>query len=201
MTEPLIQWNKLKTDERKRMTKQQVKDSLSIVSAGRFTLYRIYYCKIESLFEMTLLDFIAQSFKTNKTFARSSGPKSYLHRLAGNPHPLGTSLASLISLAKAHSYDNHHDEAEDEQEDNMDHPAPSTKPPHPSAPLISPRAPPSTSRPTFFSENRLTAAISQVQGLKASSGESILASMVHPALPAILPPGPTLISGSDTAVS
>ena len=55
------------------MTKQQVKDTLSIISAGRSTLYRLYYCKIENLTEMTLFNFIAQSFKTIKNIAKILG--------------------------------------------------------------------------------------------------------------------------------
>ena len=85
MTEPLIQWNRLKDAEKKRMTKQQVEDTLSIISAGRLTLYRLHYTKIEKLNEMTLFDFIAKNFKTIKTIARISGPKSRLHRLTSNP--------------------------------------------------------------------------------------------------------------------
>ena len=74
MTEPLIQWSKLKDVEKKRMTKQQVKDTLSIISAGRSTLYRLYYAKIEKLNEMTLFDQIARSFRKIKNIARISGP-------------------------------------------------------------------------------------------------------------------------------
>ena len=45
------------------MSRQQLKDTLSIVSAGRSTLYRQYYAKIEGLTEMVLLDMLCKSFR------------------------------------------------------------------------------------------------------------------------------------------
>ena len=159
------------------MTKQQVKDTLSIVSAGRSTLYRLYYAKIEKLNEMTLFDQIARSFRTIKNIARISGPKSRLHRLTSYPRPLGPSLASLISLDYNHDEDSHDidgDQGGIEQNgaENVDLPAPIT-----------------SRGSAFFSENRLAAAITQVQGLQAPTGQTIL-DMVLPAIPQ---PGPTEI--------
>ena len=182
MTEPLIQWNKLIDVEKKRMTRKQVKDTLSIISAGRSTLYLLYYAKIEKLNEMTLFDTIARSFRTIKNIARISGPKSRLHRLTSYPRPLGPSLASLISLDNNHDEDNHDndvDQGDNEQNgaENADLPAPIT-----------------SRGSAFFSENRLAAAITQVQGLQAPTGQSIL-DMVQPA---IRPPGTTEIRGHHT---
>ena len=58
------------------MTKQQIKDTLSIVSAGRSTLYRLYYTKIEGLTEMTLFDMLSRSFRSVKAIAKTKGPIS-----------------------------------------------------------------------------------------------------------------------------
>ena len=58
------------------MTKQQIKDTLSIVSAGRSTLYRLYYAKIEGLAEMTLFDMLSRSFRSVKAIAKTKGPMS-----------------------------------------------------------------------------------------------------------------------------
>ena len=165
------------------MTKQQVKDTLTIFSAGRSTLYRLYYAKIEKLNEMTLFDQIARSFRTIKNIARISGPKSRLHRLTSYPRPLGPSLASLISLDYDHDEDSHDidgDQGGIEQNgaENADLPAPIT-----------------FRGSAFFSENRLAAAIAQVQGLQAPTGPSIL-EMVQPA---IQPPGTTEICGHLTS--
>ena len=53
----------------------------SIVSAGRSTLYRQYYAKIEGLTEMVLMDMLSKSFRSIKEIAKKNGPLSQLFKL------------------------------------------------------------------------------------------------------------------------
>ena len=193
ITEPLVQWSRLKKQERKRLSKQQIKDTMSIVSAGRSTLYRLYYAKIENLTEMTLLDMLSKSFRSIKTIAKMKGPLSRLHRLTGCVRPTGPTLADLIQLARSQvpsmsqdgnvSRENADDapgvldvhgvpDVPDAPDIPGGHlPRAARSPPHPPPPPHPSTSPGNNPRNNFFSTNRLAAAISQANDQQAEGGQ------------------------------